>query len=69
MMGAGRVIVFCLFSAIPGVFLALLIWVMIGKPDTWETWMAIPCYGPIFGCMALGAWYGRKVNRDVEMEA
>ena len=69
MMGAMRIIVFAALSAIPGTLLALFGFILIGSPETWQTIQYAACYGPLFGCMALGALYGIKVNRDEEMEA
>ncbi len=68
MMGAMRIIVFALLSAVPGTILALLGWMLIGKPETWENIQYAACYGPFFGCITLGAWYGVKVNREEEIE-
>jgi len=30
--------------------------------------MSIPCYGPFFGCIALGVWFGMRSDADVELE-
>ena len=64
-----RVIVFALLSSIPGTLLAVLIYWLIGEPKVWDQTQYLTCYGPIFGLIALGAWYGIKVNRDEELEA
>ena len=64
-----RVIVFALLSSIPGTLLAELIYWLIGEPEVWDQTQYLTCYGPIFGFIALGAWYGIKVNRDEELEA
>ena len=69
MMGAMRVIVFALLSAVPGSILALFGYILIGRPDSWQNIQYVACYGPLFGCIALGAWYGIKVNRDEEMDS
>ena len=52
----------------PGALLSLIAWIVIGKPDTWSGWMSIPCYGPFFGCIAIGIWLGVRKEQDVEME-
>ena len=67
-MGTMRIIVFALLSAVPGTILALLGYILIGRPETWENIQYAACYGPFFGCIGIGAWYGIKVNREEEME-
>ena len=64
-----RVIVFALLSSIPGTLLAVFIYWLIGEPKVWDHSQYLTCYGPIFGFIGLGAWYGIKVNRDEELEA
>ena len=48
--------------------LSLIAWVLVGEPETWNSWMSIPCYGPFFGCIALGVWFGMRSEADVELE-
>lgn len=68
MMSVGKAMAFGLFAMFPGALLSLIAWIVIGKPDTWSGWMSIPCYGPFFGCIAIGIWLGVRKEQDVEME-
>ena len=69
MMGLGKAIVFGVFSMFPGMILALIGWHLIGKPDSWENIQIFACYGPFFGSIAFGVWFGMKADQDVEMES
>ena len=68
MMGVGKAIVFGFFAMFPGMILSLIAWVLVGQLETWTSWMSIPCYGPFFGCIALGVWFGMRSEADVELE-
>ena len=68
MMGVGKAIVFGFFAMFPGMLLSLIAWVLIGQPETWTSLMSIPCYGPFFGCIALGVWFGMRSESEVELE-
>lgn len=68
-MSAGRALVFGLFGMFPGVLLSLFAYMMVGAPETWSGWMALPCYGPFFGCIGIGVWLGLRPQDDVELEA
>ena len=69
MMGLGIAIAFGFFAMIPGSILSLIAWVLVGQPETWSSWMAIPCYGPFFGSIAIGVWLGLRGEQDVELES
>ena len=68
MMGVGKAMVFGFFAMFPGMILSLIAWVLVGQPETWASWLSVPCYGPFFGCIALGIWLGMRTEDDVELE-
>jgi|TARA_B100001750_G_scaffold66953_1_gene53190 hypothetical protein len=68
MMGVGKAMVFGFFAMFPGMILSLIAWVLVGQPENWASWMSIPCYGPFFGCIALGVWLGMRSDEEVELE-
>jgi hypothetical protein len=68
-MGLGKASVFAIFAMFPGALLSLFAYMLIGAPETWSGWMAIPCYGPFFGCVGVGIWLGLGTDEDVELEA
>ena len=63
MMGLGKAIAFGFFAMIPGSILSLIAWVLVGQPETWSSWMAIPCYGPFFGSIAMVCGWVCAENR------
>ena len=62
-MGVGRATVFALLAGIPGIFLALIGWIVIGSPEEWSDGLFLSCYVPFFGCMIAGFLIGM---RDVD---
>ena len=67
-MGVGKAMVFGFFAMFPGMILSLIAWVLVGQPETWASWMSIPCYGPFFGCIGIGIWLGIRTEDDVELD-
>ena len=57
-MGAPKAIVFGFFAMFPGAFLALMAYIMFGAPEQWSAALYLVCYGPFFGCIAIGIWLG-----------
>ena len=68
-MGLGKAVVFGGIAALPGMFLSLLAWLVIGAPDEWSASLNLVCYGPFFGCIAVGIWLGSRSDASqVELE-
>jgi len=59
-MGVGRATVFALLAGIPGVFLALIGWIISGSPKEWSDGLFLSCYAPFFGCMIAGFLIGMR---------
>ena len=59
-MGVGRAAVFALLAGIPGVFLALIGWIVSGRPEEWSDGLFLSCYFPFFGCMIAGFIIGMR---------
>jgi len=56
-------------ASIPGVFLALIGWVISGSPEEWGAKLWLSCYGPFFGCIAAGAIIGWRDGDNPDLEA
>ena len=65
-MGVGRATVFALLAGIPGIFLALIGWIVSGSPEEWSDGLFLSCYAPFFGCVIAGFLIGMRDFDDAD---